>query len=703
MDLFSYASPSHTPPGELTREQAEKELSRLARAIAEHDRQYYQHATPTISDAEYDTLRQRNQAIEARFPDLVREDSPSFRVGTAPAEGFSKVTHTLPMLSLANAFSREGIEDFIERIRRFLGFGTEEPIALWAEPKIDGLSFSARYEKGVFIQAATRGDGTTGEDITANLATLPGLPPRLQGNVPDRLEIRGEVYMRHSDFAALNEKRKAQDLPLFANPRNAAAGSLRQLDPAITASRPLHYFIYAIGECSQAFATLQSELIAQLNRWGFATNALSTLHTSVETLMQAYQSLYEKRALLDYDIDGVVYKVNRIDWQQRLGHVSRSPRWAIAHKFPAEQAKTFLEAITLQVGRTGALTPVATLTPVTVGGVVVSRATLHNKDEIERKDIRVGDMVIIQRAGDVIPQVVAVDTSKRASDSAPYVFPGHCPVCGSITLREEDEAVIRCTGGLVCPAQAVERLKHFVSRDAFDIEGLGSKQVEALWQEKRITRPADIFTLEARDKESLTPLRNKKGWGKKSADNLFAAIEARRHIRLDRFIYALGIRHIGQTTAKMLARYYGQFTAWKNAMQEATNPTSSAWQELVAMHGIGEKVAASITTFFAELHNVKELEELASLLTIEAVAPPSTLHTSLVAGKTVVFTGSLVHMGRAEAKAKAESLGAKVGASVSSKTDYVIAGSDAGSKLKQARELGVKVLTEEEWLQMVGE
>jgi DNA ligase (NAD+) len=569
------------------------------------------------------------------------------------------------------------------------------------EPKIDGLSFSALYEKGRFVRGATRGDGNEGEDITANLATLDSLPKQLGGSGwPDVLEIRGEVYMRKHDFAALNAAQEAVGKPIFANPRNAAAGSLRQLDATITASRKLSYFAYGWGELSAPVADTQYGVLQRFAEWGLVINARTSTANTVQDIMEYYHTLQADRADLPYDIDGIVYKVNALDLQQRLGFVARAPRWAIAHKFPAEQAITTLEAIEIQVGRTGALTPVAHLKPVTVGGVVVARATLHNEDEIARKDIRVGDIVTIQRAGDVIPQVVAVDESKRTKHAAPFVFPQHCPICNSEAVREEGEAVRRCTGGLMCDAQIVERLKHFVSRDAFDIDGLGEKQIQAFWNEGLIREPADIFMLQTRDRQSLTPLRNREGWGSKSAQNLFAAIDKARTVPLARFIYALGIRYVGQTTGKLLARNYHSFHAWYAAMNSLATHDETAYEELKHIDGIGDAVAMALQHFFEEAHNRKVLDDLLPHVTItdaEAVAS-----SSAVAGKTVVFTGTLAQMSRDEAKARAESLGAKVAGSVSKKTDYVVVGADAGSKAKKAAELGVEILSEDAWLELIG-
>jgi len=698
-DLFSYNSPENLSPEELSADQAKIELVRLAKEIAYHDKLYHGQDEPEISDAKYDALRKRNDAIEKRFPDLVRADSPSKQVGVAPSEKFGKVEHKVPMLSLANAFSPDDISDFIERVQRFLG--TEEKIEIYAEPKIDGLSFSARYENGVFTKGATRGDGVTGEDITANLRTLVNFPEKLQGNdFPYILEVRGEVYMAHEDFDALNKAQSEKGGKIFANPRNAAAGSLRQLDSSITASRNLRYFVYGTGEVSSSFSDTQSGVNEKFAQWGFSTNPLSVIVKDVDEIVANYEKIYAMRPRLEYDIDGIVYKVNSLERQSRLGSVSRSPRWAIAHKFPAQQAKTVLEKIDVQVGRTGTLTPVAHLTPINVGGVIVSRATLHNEDEINRKDIREGDTVIIQRAGDVIPQIVGVDLNKRPEGTEKFIFPSQCPVCGSHAIREEGEVAKRCTGGLVCHAQVVESLKHFVSRNAFDIEGLGEKQIELFWKDGIINKPADIFYLEERDKNSLGSIANREGWGKKSADNLFAAINAKRTISLDRFIYSLGIRYIGQTTAKLLAMNYNSFDNWYNQMKESADKTSEAFEFLISIDGIGNKVAEEISEFFAEKRNIEALDELSALINITDVAAPKS--NSAVSGKTVVFTGTMNKMSRSEAKAKAENLGAKVSGSVSAKTDYVVAGEAAGSKLKKANELGVKILSEDEWIGLIG-
>ncbi len=690
------------PVEELTVEEAAEELARLAEEIARHDRLYYQQDAPEVSDAEYDALRQRNEAIEARYPELVREDSPSRRVGAAPAAGFAKVRHRLPMLSLSNAFAPEDISEFIARIRRFLNLGDAE-VELVAEPKIDGLSISLRYEKGRFVQGATRGDGTEGENVTENLRTLDELPQRLPGGAPEVLEVRGEVYMSRPNFLKLNQDQEAAGGKIFANPRNAAAGGLRQLDPKITAARPLTLFAYALGELSAPVADTHWDFLARLRDWGFPTNPLARICRGVDEVLAFYDEMLGKRAELPYDIDGIVYKVNRFDWQERLGFVSRAPRWAIAHKFPAEQAQTRLERISIQVGRTGALTPVAELEPITVGGVVVSRATLHNEDEIARKDIREGDKVVVQRAGDVIPQVVAVVREKGRRRKPPYAFPEACPVCGSLAIREPGEAVRRCTGGLICPAQSVERLRHFVSRDAFDIEGLGEKHILAFFEDGLIESPADLFKLRERDAEAETPLEEREGWGSTSAGKLFDAIDARRRIALDRVIYALGIRQVGQATAKLLARNYGTFEAWRAAMTAAADEASSDYADLVNIDQIGPSVAADLIAFFAEPHNSEVVDRLLKEIEIEPLEAPQDVSGSPVAGKTVVFTGTLETMSRSEAKARAETLGAKVAGSVSKKTDYVVVGADAGSKARKAAELEVETLTEDEWLALIGQ
>ena len=692
---------AEVPVAKLTEKQAAAELAHLATEIGRHDRLYHQDDAPEVSDAEYDALRRRNEAIEARFSALVRPDSPSARVGAAPAGGFAKVRHKVPMLSLGNAFDGDEVAEFLARIRRFLGLGAEAEVAILAEPKIDGVSASLRYEVGRFVQGATRGDGTTGEDITVNLRTIADLPPGLAGAAPEAIELRGEVYMRRAEFQALNARQAAAGEKVFANPRNAAAGSLRQLDPEITAARPLHFFAYTWGEIvappgAKPLGDTMEAARACLAAWGFQLNEPARLCRSLEQVLAYHEEIMAARPDLPYDIDGVVYKVDRLDWQERLGFVSRAPRWAIAHKFPAEQARTRLIDIDIQVGRTGALTPVARLEPITVGGVVVSNATLHNEDEIARKDVRIGDTVVVQRAGDVIPQVVEVVLDKRPADAVPYQMPAHCPKCQSHAVREEGEVVRRCTGGLICPAQAVGRLKHFVSRDAFDIEGLGAKQIEAFWQDKLISRPGDIFRLKARAEE----IAAREGWGAQSVANLVAAVEARRRIGLDRFIYALGIRQVGQTTAQLLAKTYVSFRDFTRDMQRAEDVDSEARQALENIDGIGPKVAATIVDFFAEPHNTDVVTDLANEVQPQDFEAPA--GESPISGKTVVFTGTLATVTRGEAKARAEALGAKVAGSVSKKTDYVVIGADAGSKARKAAELGVTALSEQDWLELIG-
>lgn len=696
-----------TPVDDLTERAARAELARLAAEIAHHDRLYYQSDAPQISDAEYDALRRRYEAIEARFPQLALADGPSQRVGAAPAEGFSKVRHAVPMLSLGNAFDDEDVREFAARVRRFLGLAEDATPAITAEPKIDGLSISIRYEAGRLVQAATRGDGAEGENVTENIRTVREIPHHLEGRkVPDVVEVRGEIYLGHEDFRRLNEAQAAAGAKLFANPRNAAAGSLRQLDPAITRSRPLRFFAYAWGEVSEMPADTQMGMVAAYARWGLPVNPLMKRCDGTEALIDYYRDIAARRATLGYDIDGVVYKVDRLDLQDRLGFVSRSPRWAIAHKFPAEQATTILREIDIQVGRTGALTPVAKLEPVTVGGVVVSNATLHNEDEIARKDIRVGDTVVVQRAGDVIPQIVRVVEEKRPAGAVPYEFPHACPACGSHAVRDTDDkgvedVVRRCTGGLVCPAQAKERLKHFVSRLAFDIEGLGAERIELFFDEKLIRTPADIFTLAARDAAAESRLAEREGFGKRSVEKLFKAIDARRTIGLERFLFALGIRHIGETTAKDLAAAHGTWEAFRAAVDAAVagGRDSEAYRDIDAIEGIGETVVDALIDFFGEPHNVEAVAALLRHVTVEPYARATV--SSPVTGKTVVFTGTMTKLTRNEAKAQAERLGAKVAGSVSKKTDYVVAGEDAGSKLAKARELGVAVLTEDEWLALI--
>lgn len=715
-------SKTEKQPDELTKAEATAELERLAAEIADHDRRYHGEDAPVISDAEYDALVRRNLAIEQRFPALVREDSPSKKVGAAPSVAFGPVRHAIPMLSLDNVFSDTDVRDFVASVRRFLAWPEGESPVFTAEPKIDGLSMSLRYENRKLVTAATRGDGTTGENVTANIRTIDEIPDELPPDAPDIVDIRGEVYMRRDDFFALNERMKETGR-VFANPRNSAAGSLRQIDPEVTRSRPLRFFAYAWGEMSKLPGETQFEVVSRFADWGFKVNDRMVRCASVEEMLAQYHAIEEERAELPYDIDGVVYKVDRLDLQERLGFRSRSPRWATAHKFAAEKAFTVLNGIDIQVGRTGALTPVARLEPVTVGGVVVTNATLHNEDYIkgignsgqrirpEEHDIRIGDTVIVQRAGDVIPQILDIVPEKRPADARPYVFPDRCPACDSHAVREEGEAVRRCTGGLICPAQAVERMRHFVSRHAFDIEGLGEKQIEFFFnsedQALRMRSPADIFTLRERQTKSLAKLENIDGFGQVSVRKLFDAIDARREVPLSRFLYALGIRHVGETNARRLARAFLSFDALRKAAEAAEMPQgkgdkgNAAWQEINDVAGIGGIVAKAVVEFFAEEHNrnvVNALLEEVRVIEEEPVPASS----SPVAGKTVVFTGALERMSRDEAKAMAERFGAKVAGSVSSKTDLVVAGPGAGSKLKKATELGIEVIDEDAWFERVG-
>ncbi len=688
---------------DLTEKQANAEHARLAQEIAGHDRRYYQDDAPTVSDAEYDRLRQRYNALEARFPQLHTAESLTQHVGAAPSARFAKVRHAVPMLSLDNAFAGEDVVDFVGRIRRFLRLPDDEEIVFSAEPKIDGLSMSLRYEDGVLATGATRGDGSEGEDVTANIKTLEDIPKRLKGkNIPAICEVRGEVYMTKHAFLALNKRQAESGGQVFANPRNSAAGSLRQKDPSITASRPLGFFAYGWGEMSEMPADSQSGMIKWFGSCGFKTNPLTRMCRSVEELLAFHREIELQRGSLDYDIDGVVYKVDRLDWQARLGFVSRSPRWAIAHKFPAEKATTVIRDIEIQVGRTGALTPVAKLEPVTVGGVVVQNATLHNADEIARLDVRVGDTVQIQRAGDVIPQVLGVVTEKRPRGAKAYEFPKKCPcplhtdVVREVIAGGEEGARAHCTGEFACPYQALGHLEHFVSRRAFDIDGLGEKQIALFYEKGWVKEPADIFTLE---KKHRTDLLAEEGFGDVSVRNLFNAIEARREIALERFIYALGIRHVGETTAVALARGYGSWDAFHDTCLRLAKGDDDARQEMDALDQIGDTVIDSLRDYFAEAHNRRRIERLAAQVRIADAEKPRA--DSAVAGKTVVFTGSLELMTRDEAKASAERLGAKVAGSVSKKTDYVVAGPGAGSKLDNARKLGVTVLTEDEWAKLI--
>ncbi len=702
----------------LTAEQAADELQRLAVEIAEHDARYHGDDAPTISDADYDALRKRNTAIENQFPDLVRTDSPNLAVGSAVQSKFEKITHPVPMLSLDNAFSDEDVAEFVERLRRFLKWPADQSLALTAEPKIDGLSLALRYERGELVSAATRGDGAVGENVTGNARTISDIPKVLRGkDIPDVVEVRGEVYLGKEDFLALNQRMEAEGKPTYVNPRNTAAGSLRQLDTRITARRPLKFFAYAWGDMSAVPRGSQWEMVALFEQWGFKINPLMGLFDDVNQLIAQYRLIEAQRASLDYDIDGVVYKVDQLALQQRLGFVSRSPRWAIAHKFPAETATTVLTDIEIQVGRTGALSPVARLEPVTVGGVVVSNATLHNEDYIagigsdgapirEGRDLRIGDTVQVYRAGDVIPKILDVDLSKRPAESKAFVFPEQCPACGSAAVRDVNEtsgkvdSVRRCTGGFICPTQAVEGIKHFVSRNAFDIDGLGEKQAEAFYNWGLVMNPADIFTLRERDARSLTRLENRDGFGKLSASNLFDAIDDRRSIDLHRFIFALGIRHVGEGNGKLLARYYQTIETLLKAMDNSSEFTGDAWDELVNIDGIGAAAARAVVGFFADANSRSVVDAL--LEQVSPIPAEQASSDSPVAGKTVVFTGSLEQMSRDEAKAMAERLGAKVSGSVSGKTDLVVAGPGAGSKLKKATGLGVDVIDEEGWFDLVG-
>lgn len=682
----------------ITETEAKEQLLFLAKEIEKANIAYYQNDDPYIDDAQYDALRHLNDAIEAKFPYLIREDSPSKRIGAKVKSEFKKVELQIPMLSLADIFSEAEVHDFIMSIKRFLN--SSEDVVFTSEPKMDGLSFSALYINGVFMRGSTRGDGRIGEDITENLKAIKGFPLYLDGDVPERFEVRGEVFMSKADFLALNRKNEEEKKKTFANPRNAAAGSLRQLDARITAERSLSFVVYTWGEVSEIRWNSQIEFLDYVEKLGLPVNPYNSVCYSEQDLLKSYQELMENRADLPYDIDGIVYKVNSLELQKRLGFLTRTPRWAVAHKFPAEKAITRLNNIRVQVGRTGALTPVADLEPVNVGGVLVSHATLHNEDEIKRKDIRIGDMVVIQRAGDVIPQVIEVLRDKRDENSVEFCFPQTCPECGAHAIREEDEAVRRCTGGLSCPAQAVERLKHFVSREAFNIEGLGDKVIEAFYQEGIIKTPYDIFTLEERNRPadlfSSAPslnLENREGWGKKSVANLFAAIQKSKHITLSKFIYSLGIRQVGAATAYLIAKHYHSFDTFMKAMIEQD------LQLLISIDGIGAAMAKDIVEFFKERHNIEVIENLLSVVDIEEFQTITNTSSELY-GKTIVFTGTLTSLTRNEAKSKALSMGAKVSGSVSANTDYVVAGENAGSKLKKAQELGIKIISEEEFNQM---
>lgn len=694
----------------LSKQEAKAELAVLAASIGKANQAYHAEDTPEISDAEYDALKQRNALIEARFPELKREDSPSELVGAAPVDGFGKISHQVRMLSLSNAFSDGEVAEFDGSIRKYLGLEADAPLAYTAEPKIDGLSLSIRYEQGQLVHAATRGDGAVGENVTANARTIADIPETLT-DAPDVLEVRGEVYMSHADFEALNLRHSERGGKQFANPRNAAAGSLRQLDAEITRARPLKFFAYAWGELSAPLAETQIDAINRLRSLGFSTNPLTQLCDGPQGMVDHYRLIEQQRATLGYDIDGVVYKVNDLSLQTRLGFRSTTPRWAIAHKFPAELAWTRLEGIDIQVGRTGALSPVARLQPVTVGGVVVSNATLHNEDYIAGrdakggeirggKDIRIGDWVQVYRAGDVIPKIADLDLSQRPDDAVPFQFPDQCPECGSDAIREEGDAVRRCTGGMGCPAQAVEKLKHFVSRGAFDIEGMGAKQVEQFYLDGWIKSPADIFELQTRYGTGIQQLKNREGWGGKSAQNLFQAIENKRKIPFGKLLFGLGIRHVGESASNMVALHYGDWDSFIAAMDAASTFEGAAWDELVGIDGMGKVMARSLVTAFAQEAERASINALIAHLEVEAAIRPAT-EGSPVAGKTLVFTGTLEKMTRAEAKARAESMGAKVSGSVSAKTDLLIAGPGAGSKAKKAGDLGVEVISEDDWLDLI--
>lgn len=703
-------SPDTIDVPDLTLAQAKDELARLADVLGQANTAYHTQDAPTLDDADYDALKRRNSEIEATFPSLKRSDSPTDIVGAAPSEGFQKVTHAQRMLSLGNAFNTDDVTEFDARVRKFLGLKNGDPLSYTAEPKIDGLSLSLRYEGGVLMQAATRGDGAIGENVLQNALTIADIPQNITG-APKVFEVRGEVYMSTRDFEDLNARQAAIGAKTFANPRNAAAGSLRQLDAAITKARPLRFFAYAWGEISKPFARTQSDAITQLGAFGFQTNALTKTCDGPSDLIAHYDLIADQRAALGYDIDGVVYKVDDLDLQKRLGFRSTTPRWAIAHKFPAQLAWTRLNEIEIQVGRTGALSPVARLEPVTVGGVVVSNATLHNEDYIagiggdgssirEGGDIRVGDFVQIYRAGDVIPKIKDVDVSKRKDGAAPFVFPELCPECGSVALRDDGDAVRRCTGGLICPAQATERLKHFVGRAAFDIDGLGAKQVEQFYADGWIATPADIFKLQENYGAGLQQLKNREGWGDKSADKLFAAIEDKRKIPLRRLLFSLGIRHVGDTNAGLIATHYGNWAALELALTSATVGEGPEWDALLSIDGVGGVMATSLVTAFQNPAERASIDQLVAQLTVEDSMKADQID-SPVAGKIVVFTGTMERMSRAEAKARAEALGAKVSGSISAKTDILIAGPGAGSKATKAEKLGIQTIDEDAWLALI--
>ncbi len=698
------------PVSELSEEQAAAELAALAIQLLSANAAYHSDDSPILDDASYDALKRRNTEIESAFPHLKRDDSASEQIGFSPSEKFTKIRHAQRMLSLSNAFDADDVRDFDKQIRKFLGLSGDQSVAYTAEPKIDGLSLSLRYENGKLVQAATRGDGETGENVTANALTITDVPHTIKSEI-SRLEVRGEVYMSHEDFAKLNASQSQQGEKTFANPRNAAAGSLRQLDSAITKSRPLKFFAYAWGHLSSPLASSQIGGISQLAELGFSTNELTKRFESLDDLLDHYANIESQRASLGYDIDGVVYKVDDLALQERLGFRSTTPRWAIAHKFPAETAWTRLEAIEIQVGRTGALSPVARLTPVTVGGVVVSNVTLHNEDYIEGRDskgasiregrdLREGDWVQVYRAGDVIPKIADVDPSKRPTGSRPFMFPTICPECNSEAVRENQDSVRRCTGGLICPAQAVEKLKHFVGRGAFDIEGLGAKQVEQFYLDGWIKEPAHIFLLQSNYGSGLQRLSNREGWGGKSADNLFQAIEDKRIISFGRFLYALGIRHVGENTGKLLANHYGSWSVFRDVITDISTDGSPEWEELLGIEGVGEVMANALVSAFTNPEESASIDRMAEQLLIEDAEIAES--DSPVAGKIVVFSGSLEKMTRAEAKATAESLGAKVSGSVSKKTDLLVAGPGAGSKATKAASLGIETLDEDGWLELIG-
>ena len=678
---------------DLSLQDATVEHSRLSAEINHHNKLYYQDSTPTITDSEYDEIFSNLISIETLFPELVTSISPTQQIGSPLVSGFTKIPHSVPMLSLDNAFKDEDISDFVDSLRRFLKLSVNEPLELVSEPKIDGLSVSLRYENHKFVRGTTRGDGNQGEDITNNLKTISEVPDQLPKTAPKTIEIRGEVYMTKSEFQELNTYQKSLDEKTFSNPRNAAAGSLRQLNPKITATRPLRLFAYSWGEIDANLPSTHSGFLKHLEDWSFPVHPLTRVCQEVEEALAAYRAISEARQDLDHELDGVVYKVNRIDWQKRLGFRSRSPRWAIAHKFPAERAITVLQDIDIQVGRTGILTPVARLLPVKVGGVLVSNATLHNEDEIQRKDIRIGDTVVVQRAGDVIPQIVTVIEEKRPSHLSPYQFPHFCPICSSKAVRIKGEVARKCTGGLICPAQAIERLKHFVSRNAFDIEGLGTKHIEAFWRSELIRDPSDVFRINEKSLSSTD------GWGEQSAKNLIEAIDSKRTITLDRFIYALGINQIGQATARLLAYTYSTLSNWRHEMNEAQNKNSESYKELVNIDGIGVSVAEDIISFVKETNNQKMLDDLEQFTSVTDFQSLTT--DSPLTGKTIVFTGALEEMSRSEAKTKARELGAKVSDSISQKTDFLVIGTKAGSKAKKAHELNIRIIDEASWLQLV--